>query len=111
MQFEDGTVRKLLRRFNLPGHAHELTFSCYRRIPLLSKDRSRQWFLEAVDAARRKHNFALWSYVVMPEHAHVLVFPKSDQYDISEFLKSVKQSVARRATIYLRSNARSGWRS
>ena len=108
MELEDGTVRKLLRRFNLPFHAHELTFSCYRRLPLLSKDRTRQWFVEALDAARQKHDVALWAYVVMPEHAHVLVFPRREEYAIGEFLKSVKQSVARKATIYLRKNS-PGW--
>ena len=28
------------------GEPHFLTFSCYRRLPLLSKDRTRQWFVE-----------------------------------------------------------------
>ena len=105
MEFEDGTVRKLLRRFNLPGCAHELTFSCFHRLPLLSKDRTREWFLEALDVARDKHDFALWAYVIMPEHAHVLVFPRKDHYQIGEFLRSVKQSVGRKATIYLRKHA------
>ena len=29
------TYRKKLHHINLPGHSHELTFSCYRRLPLL----------------------------------------------------------------------------
>ncbi len=29
------------------GEPHILTFSCYRRLPLLSKDHSRQWLVEA----------------------------------------------------------------
>jgi len=32
---------KRCRRLNEPGHAHALTFSCFRRQPFLSKDRSR----------------------------------------------------------------------
>ena len=35
--------RKKLRRYDEPGHAHFLTFSCYHRLPLLSKERSRLW--------------------------------------------------------------------
>jgi putative transposase len=46
--------RKKLQHFNLPGHAHELTFSCYRRLPLLSRDRTRQWMIEAIESARNK---------------------------------------------------------
>ena len=53
---DDGTVRKLLKTFNAPGHAHELTFSCFKRLPLLAKDRTRQWFVNALDRARRLHD-------------------------------------------------------
>jgi putative transposase len=37
--------RKRVRSYNEPGHAHELTFSCFHRLPLLSRDRTRQWFI------------------------------------------------------------------
>ncbi|WP_437188352.1 hypothetical protein SH668x_001796 [Planctomicrobium sp. SH668] len=47
--------RKACRRFNEPGHAHALTFSCFRRQPLLTKDRSRQWLVEAIEKAREQH--------------------------------------------------------
>jgi hypothetical protein len=30
--------RKTVRHFEEPGHLHELTFSCYRRMPLLTND-------------------------------------------------------------------------
>ena len=32
------THRKRVRHYNEPGHCHELTFSCYRRMPLLTND-------------------------------------------------------------------------
>lgn len=51
--------------------SHWLTFSCYRRLPLLSKDQSRQWFVEAMKDARKSHGFHLWAWVIMPEHVHV----------------------------------------
>ena len=38
--------RKHLKSYNIPGHAHELTFPCFHRLPLFSKDRTRQWFVE-----------------------------------------------------------------
>jgi putative transposase len=103
--YEDGSVRKTRKVLNEPGHAHELTFTCYHRIPLLCKDRTRQWFVEALDRARAQHHFSIWAYVVMPEHAHVLVFPRNPTYDMSKVLQSIKQSVARRAMIYLRRHA------
>ena len=40
--------RKKVKHYDLPGNAHYLTFSCYHGLPLLSKDRTRLWFLEAL---------------------------------------------------------------
>jgi putative transposase len=94
--------RKSCRRFNDPGHAHCLTFSCYRRQPFLSKDRGRQWFVDAVERAREKHHFHVWAYVVMPEHIHLLVWPTEKVYDIENVFYSVKQSVAQRALHFVR---------
>ena len=101
----DVPFRKRCKRFNLPGHAHYLTFSCFRRRAFSSWDRSRQWLIDAVDAARAKYAYELWAYVIMPEHAHVIVFPTVAPYDISDFLNSVKQSVAKRALAYVKSAA------
>ena len=105
MEREDGSFRKVRKSFNLPGQAHELTFSCYQRIPLLSKDRTREWFLEALKNVRHRWQFDLWAYVIMPEHAHVLLLPRQDEYDISLIVKAVKQPVARKALDYLRGNS------
>jgi putative transposase len=41
----------------------------------------------------------------MPEHAHVLLFPRDDHYDVAQILKSIKQRVARKATNWLRQHA------
>src|SRR3954451_23119578 len=93
----DGTVRKLRETFNKVNDAHELTFSCSDGRKLLNSDRSRQWFVHALDRARRMHAMELWAYVIMPEHAHVLFVVRNREYRIDEILKSVKQSVSRRA--------------
>ncbi len=93
--------RKTCRRINEPGHAHELTFSCYRRLPLLSRDRSRKWLIEAIETARQTMRFDLWAYVIMPEHAHILVRPRDPSYDMSRLLWQIKRPVGRRAIQYL----------
>jgi putative transposase len=97
----ESSHRKKLVRFNEPGHAHELTFSCHQRLPLLSRDRTRSWLIEAIDRARRELNFSVLAYVIMPEHVHLLVLPREPVYSISSFLKRVKQSVSRRARAWL----------
>ena len=67
--------RKSLRRRHEPGHLHELTFSTLRRLPVLTNDRWRAYFCEALTAALTKTRCGLIAWVVMPEHVHLLVLP------------------------------------
>lgn len=102
MRRPDGTIRKTRRCYNEPGHAHALTFSCYQRLQLLNRDRTRLWMVQALELARRRWELELWAYVIMPEHVHVLVYPMLYEYDISKILHGIKMSVARRAIRFLR---------
>jgi putative transposase len=101
----DGKYRKRRRVFNEDNQAHELTFSCYHKLPLLDRDRTRIWMIDALIAARQQWDFSLWAYVLMPDHAHVLLFPRTKPYCIEKISKSIKQSVARRAIRWLRIHA------
>ncbi|MBU1023848.1 transposase, partial [bacterium] len=92
------------KRYNIKGHAHELTFSCYKRQGFLNNDQTRQLFANALIYARRTHNYEIWAYVIMPEHVHVMIYPKNDEYSISDILKSIKQSVSRRVVKQLKDN-------
>src|SRR5260370_33310504 len=51
------------RSYNEPGHAHELTFTCYNRFRFLSSDRTCGWLAEAIEKARAELDFALWAFV------------------------------------------------
>lgn len=97
--------RKRCRRFNEAGHAHALTFSCFRRQPFLSKERSCLWLVDAIGAAREKHAFHVWAYVIMPEHVHLLIWPTQPDHSISRILESVKLPVSRRAVAYVKRTA------
>jgi putative transposase len=41
----------------------------------------------------------------MPEHVHLIVFPRREPYDSSVILKAIKQPVGQKAVQYLRVNA------
>jgi putative transposase len=97
--------RKQVRSYNEPGHAHELTFSCFRRLPLLSRDRCRQWMIEALESARQRQNLALWAYVIMPEHVHVIVCPRRSVYEVRLIRTALKVPVQRNALAFLRREA------
>jgi putative transposase len=95
--------RRRRRRYDIPGHAHYLTFSCWRGQPFLQQDRARAWLLKSVEAARRVHPFDLWAWVFMPEHAHFLIFP-AHGVAVGEVLRSLKQPVAKAAVAWVRQN-------
>lgn len=90
--------------WNKPGHAHELTFSCYRRLRLLDFDPIRRMFLESLGQARRELEYDVWAYVIMPEHVHLLVRPRNREYRIQDFRSAVKGKFASRALSWLREN-------
>ena len=94
--------RKRRRFINDPAHVHEFTFSCYHRLPLLAKDRTRAWFLDSLRALRQRKSVSVLAYVIMPEHAHVLLVPSPDPLAMEMVSKFLKQSVARRALHWLR---------
>ncbi len=93
------------RSFHEPGHAHELTFSCYRRFPFLKTDRTCQWLSECIEEARQAHSFSLWAYVFLPDHVHLLIFPEEEAADMGQILKAIKAPVARKGIAYLAKNA------
>ncbi len=95
---------KQCKRYDIPGDAHFITFSCYQRLPLLSKDRSREWMIDAIQRAQEKKMFDLWAYVIMPEHVHLVLFPINDS-KISSILKTIKQSVSRCAIVWMKKHA------
>lgn len=83
--------RKRVKHYHEPGDLHELTFSCYRRMPLLTNDAWRKLLARQIDQAVAEHSFQLAAFVLMPEHVHLLVYPLSPQPEIDRFLASVKQ--------------------
>ncbi|MGA2301800.1 MAG: transposase [Candidatus Acidiferrum sp.] len=86
---------KGLKRYYGRGHLHFLTFSCYRRLPLLATVHARQLFLWELARVRAEYGFLLVGYVVMPEHVHLLISePKKGTP--STVLQMLKQRVSQK---------------
>ncbi len=96
---------KRCQRFNDQGHAHALTFSCFRRQQFLAKDRSCQWLIDSIAVARDTQQFHVWAYVIMPEHVHLLIWPTEPEYSVSRILSAIKLPVSRRALAFVRKSA------
>jgi putative transposase len=64
---------KGLVRYQQCGCFHFITFSCYRRQPLLDNDAAYSVFERALEALRQRYGFVVAGYVLMPEHVHLLI--------------------------------------
>ena len=62
-----------LKRYQQTGDIHFVTFSCYRRAPLLGSAQVRDTFVITLERVRRWYGFYLTGFVVMPEHVHLLL--------------------------------------
>jgi putative transposase len=101
MRLPDGSIRKLRRSSDDVTAAHALTFSCFGGQALLSRERPCLWLVEALDRARRGHAFDLWAYVFMPNHVHLIVWPRDDVFRVRSVLTAIKLPVSRRAVAWL----------
>ena len=84
-----------LNRYQQTRQLHFLTFSCYRREPLLASARAKNLFEHALELTRRGNGFYVTGYVVMPEHVHLLI-SEPERETLARALQAMKQSVARR---------------
>ncbi len=62
-----------LTRYQQCGCFHFVTFSCYRRQPLLNTAAAYKVFEGELEAVRQRYGFVIGGYVLMPEHVHLLV--------------------------------------
>jgi putative transposase len=93
------------QNFNEPGDAHELTFSSYRGYQFLKAERTCNWLKESINAARLELDFDFWAYVFMPEHVHLILHPRRNEYDIAEIRQAIKEPVGRNAMKFLARHA------
>jgi len=75
-------------------HLHFITCSCYRRLPLLCAERSRDRFLSILEQTRQRYRFVVVGYVVMPEHLHLLI-TEPEVGTPSTVMQVLKQRTAR----------------
>jgi putative transposase len=83
--------RKLVKHYHAPGDLHELTFSCYGRLPLLTNDTWRRQLTRCINIAGEELEMQLAAFVFMPEHVHLLVVPTSSQPAMDRYLARIKQ--------------------
>ena len=90
-----------LHRYYGAGYLHFITTSCYQRRPLLASPQNRNLFLEVMEEVRKRYDFVVVGYVVMPEHVHLL-FSEPERGNPSTVMAALKQTFAHRLLQRLR---------
>ena len=86
-----------LKRYQQARCLHFITFSCYRRAPLLASPESRRVFEQTLERVRKWYGIFVAGYVVMPEHVHLLI-SEPECNKLSVVIQMLKQNVARQLT-------------
>ncbi len=102
MRLPDGRVRKLRHSSDNANAAHALTFSCFRRQKFLAGERACAWLADSLERARTDLAFDLWAYVFMPDHVHIVVWPRGSMFRVRAALAAIKLPVSRRAVAFVR---------
>ena len=84
-----------LKRYQQTGDIHFITFSCYRRAPLLETAHARDTFVIRLEKIRSWYGFYLTGFVVMPEHVHLLL-SEPERSNLAVVLQMLKQIVSRK---------------
>jgi putative transposase len=84
-----------LIRYQHCGCFHFVTFSCYRRQPLLERPTAYAVFEQQFELVRRRYGLVIAGYVLMPEHVHLLVGEPA-RSSLSVALQVLKQQTSRK---------------
>src|SRR5258708_4821978 len=87
------------KRYYGAGDLHFITWSCYRRRPLLGTPQRRNLLLTVLEEVRRRYQFVVVGYVVMPEHIHLLI-SEPQVKNPSTVLQALKLGFARRVVAH-----------
>jgi len=98
---EDPPHRKTIQHFNEANQVRLLTFSCYERRPLLDNGDHRYTLSRCITRATDRHRWMLIAFVYMPEHVHLLVYPKSEEPRVEKLLYAIKKPFADRIKLRL----------
>jgi putative transposase len=85
-----------------PNTIHYVTTVCFNRVAVFQKETACELFIEALARTREHCSFKLIGYVIVPDHAHLILNPVNR--DISVVMRRLKSTSARLILDWLRVN-------
>ena len=94
LDYDTAMKRRRLRRLELPGTARFLTFTCYRRLPLLQNPKIADRFAERLTEVAAKLRMSVLCWVIMPNHVHLIVYANDPAVTMKQFTYALKAHFA-----------------
>ena len=79
--------------FDVEGHAHFTTINVYKRIHILENYKFCDLIIENLEYYRKKFQYKLLGYVILPDHLHMIVIPNS-RTKYSDVIRDFKKGTA-----------------
>jgi REP element-mobilizing transposase RayT len=83
-----------LRHIHLEGHAYFVTTNVYNRQKLFSNPQIPGIVLSALFFLREEGYYRLYSFVIMPDHLHIIMLPQESK-TVSQIMHSLKTYTAK----------------
>jgi putative transposase len=87
--------------FDLTNAAYFVTTSTKERLRIFEEEGTSEILLDVLRENREAWGYKLFAYVVMPDHIHLLIQPKSDK-KISKILNQIKGVSSRKINLILK---------
>jgi len=86
---------KKLQHINVEGYAYFVTTNVYHGEKIFSNPKIVNIVLSAIFFLKEKGYFRLYSFVVMPEHLHLIILPQNKK-TLSQIMHSLKSYTAKK---------------
>jgi putative transposase len=83
-----------MKRIESSHDVRFLTFSTYLRLPLFNNDRIKDLLADHLAAAKDRFRFNLYAWVIMPEHVHLVLWPRIPEAPVAYVLSELKRRFA-----------------
>ena len=84
-----------LIRYQNSGQFHFLTFSCFKRQPLLARSNGYSLMEQTLERVRQTHRLVVAGYALMPEHVHLLV-SEPQIGSLADAIQALKQETSKK---------------
>src|SRR4030065_1208682 len=96
MPMKNYEVRNIqLKRFYFSNRLYFITTVTENRVPIFSNEKNIRILFGAISEYSYHYAIKIHAFVVLPDHAHLLITPTTDTFTISHFMKGVKGKSAR----------------